>query len=192
MMQTNACMAFTVRVYRRARQRLCWAFGLCDTAAPAGAQLDYEIGVTVVSLAMEHSRYRYWEEVMPLQRTDSGNPTSDSARENQRQDACRTLRAASDPHTLRCAIAEAGRFEELAPDVASAQERLSTLERRVEDRVQMAVSARKLDAVIALLHEVDGWQGAGKGSPAAGWVARLNEAAASILDEQEALAVEPK
>ena len=129
---------------------------------------------------------------MPLQRTNSGNPTSDSARENQRRDACRNLRAANDPYTLRCAIAEAGRFEELVPDVASAEQKLSTLERRVEDRVQMAVSARKLDAVIALLHEVDAWQGAGNGSPAAGWVARLNEAATSILDEQEALAVEPK
>ena len=94
------------------------------------------------------------------------------------------MRASTNPGTLRRAIAVAEQFEELAVDVASAKTRLSTLESRVEDRVQLAISARDLDAVVALLCEVDGWQVGGSG-PVSSWIARLNEAAASMLDESD-------
>ena len=157
--------------------------GLTDMTTAVG-QLDYEIGSTVVALAMERSRYSLWEEVMPLQRTESGRSVSDTAQEIQQIEAQRSLRAASDPCSLRLAIKGAERFEELATDILSARTHLATLDAKVENRVRSAISAGELDQVISLLCEVDGWQAA-DGSPAASWLARLNEAAASILDEHE-------
>ena len=180
-------------VRRRARQRLCWAIGLGDAGSPAGAELDNEIGVAVIGLAMERSRYRCSEAVMPLQRTLSGNPANDAAREIQQKEAQRGLRAASDPGSLRRAIVEAEKFEGLATDIASASAQLTALEGRVEERVRQATSARDLHAVVALLHEVDGWQlQAGGRGPAASWVARLNTTAASILDEESGAQAEPE
>lgn len=131
---------------------------------------------------MEGSRYRYWPDVVPL--PQSGKFTSTAAREIQQKEAQRGLRAASDPYTLRCAIVEAQTFHELTADITTAEAQLSELERRMEDRVRLAISNRELGAVTDLLCEVDGWQAGG--GPAVGWLARLNEAAASILDELEA------
>ena len=183
----------------RAEQRLAWGMALDDSRLASDARtsdLDYELGVAVVRLAMEGSRFREYPEVIALSRTASGTPVGDAARAAAVHEARLALRECSlnpnskTPAAACTALAQAEKFrEELAGEVRAVETLLAKLVEQEGARVQAVLASGELEQVVAALHKYDGW--APHLPKAAGWMAKLNEEAGALLDAAEG-APEPR
>jgi hypothetical protein len=181
----------------RAEQRLAWGMALGDSRLASDAptsDLDYELGVAVIRLAMEGSRFREYPEAITLSRTASGTPVGDAARAAAVHEARLALREcslSSNTPTAACtALAQAEKFrEELAEEIRAVETLLAKLVEQEGARVQAVLASGELEQVVAALHKYDGW--ARHLPTAAGWMAKLNEEAGALLDAAEG-APEPR
>ena len=177
----------------RAEQRLAWGMALGDSRLASDAptsDLDYELGVAVIRLAMEGSRFREYPEAITL----SGTPVGDAARAAAVHEARLALREcslSSNTPTAACtALAQAEKFrEELAEEIRAVETLLAKLVEQEGARVQAVLASGELEQVVAALHKYDGW--ARHLPTAAGWMAKLNEEAGALLDAAEG-APEPR
>ena len=183
----------------RVEQRLAWGMALDDSRLASDAptsDLDYELGVAVIGLAMEGSRFREYPEVIALSRTASGTPVGDAARAAAVHEARLALRECSlNPHpktpAAACtALAQAEKFrEELAEEIRAVETLLAKLVEQEGAHVQAVLASGELEQVVAALHKYDGW--APHLPKAVGWMAKLNEEAGALLDAAEG-APEPR
>jgi len=183
----------------RAEQRLAWGMALDDSRLASDAptsDLDYELGVAVIRLAMEGSRFRQYPEVIALSRTASGTPVGDAARAAAVHEARLALRECSlnpnlkTPAAACTALAQAEKFrEELAEEIRAVETLLAKLVEQEGAHVQAVLASGELEQVVAALHKYDGW--APHLPKAAGWMAKLNEEAGALLDAAEG-APEPR
>ena len=183
----------------RAEQHLAWGMALGDSRLASDAptsDLDYELGVAVIRLAMEGSRFREYPEVIALSRTASGTPVGDAARAAAVHEARLALRECSlnpnpkTPAAACTALAQAEKFrEELAEEIRAVETLLAKLVEQEGAHVQAVLASGELEQVVAALHKYDGW--APHLPKAAGWMAKLNEEAGALLDAAEG-APEPR
>jgi hypothetical protein len=172
----------------RAQQRLVWGMALGDSRLASHAptsDLDYELGVVVIRLAMEGSRFREYPEAITLSRTASGTPVGDAARAAAVHEARLALRECSlNPNTTAAtcaALAQAEKFrEELAEEIHAVETLLAKVVEQEGANVHAVLASGELEQVVVALHKYDGW--APHLPQAAGWMAKLNEEAGALLD----------